>query len=198
LTLALPYLQSRGISDVAAKEYQLGYVLDPPAEHEQYKGRLSIPYVTPTGAVDMKFRCIAEHDCKDTRCVKYQGESGASSRMYGVLALEKDSRFIAVCEGELDTVAANTIAGIPAVGINGANKWKPHYQYLFEGYDEVIVLHDGDDGGRKLADTVTSALYNSRAVPLPDGEDVNSFLLEHGAKALRERAGLSEPGISLD
>lgn len=189
LTLAVPYLQNRGIDPDIADQWMLGVVLDPLPGHEEYKGRLSIPYLTPTGAVDMKFRCIADHSCKDTGCVKYLGESGQQTRLFGVKSLRVESPFICVCEGELDTLCASA-AGLPAVGISGANKWRSHWQYVFEGYSEVVVLADGDEAGKRMAENVVSHLYNARVVLLPTGEDVNSFLHKHGARSLRERAGL--------
>lgn len=202
LALAETYLRNRGIPIEAADAWKLGVVLDPLPGHEQYKGRLSIPYLTPAGVVDMKFRCIADHRCSDVDCTKYLGEMGHQSRLFGALSLQMDSTIMCICEGELDTLCAVQLAGLPAVGINGVNKWKSHYKYLFEGYREVVVFVDGDprtspdkpSPGERFGEFVVSKLYNARAVPMPQGEDVNSFLQRHGARALRTRAGLDMDG----
>lgn len=138
----------------------------------------------------MKFRCLQDHDCKEFGHEKYDAEGGYSTRMYGVLSFGIDSPFIAVCEGELDALVATECAGIPAVALPGVNAWKPHYQYMFEGYSDVIALVDGDDAGRKLGDKVTNALDNARMVVMPNGLDVNSFVQQHSAQALRQRAGI--------
>lgn len=186
--LAVTYLAARGISEQVANQWQLGYVYEPLSGHEQYRGRLAIPYVTPTGVVNIKFRCITHVKCSDHDCKKYLEESGAQARIFGVQSITKsDSDTLYVCEGELDALAATTLAGLPAVGISGASKWRPHWQYVFEGFQDVVVLCDGDDSGRAFGDSVCSRIYNARSVVLPEGEDVNSFIVAYGAQALRDR-----------
>lgn len=194
---ALSYLQSRGIDYVTATEWRLGYVAEPAPGHERMQGMLAIPYVSPAGVIGMKFRCIQQHDCKAHGHVKYDSEKGVGSYLFGVLNLQTDSPFVCICEGELDTIAATALASLPAVGISGATKWKAHWQYVFEGYDEVVVFLDGDAGkdgkppaSDKFESTILGALSNARSVRLPLGEDVNSFLVAHDAKELWEKAGL--------
>lgn len=198
--LAADYLQSRGIPIEVARQWRLGVVLDPLPGHEEYKGRLSIPFLTPSGTVHMKFRCIADHKCSAAGCVKYLGES-VQSRPFGVLSLQMDSAKIVVVEGELDTICAVSLAGVPALGLDGANKWKAHYKYMFEGYSEVVVVKDGDvrspddpkkpTSAERFADTVVGALYDrgARAVSMPPGEDTNSFIRQYGVEAWLDRIG---------
>lgn len=125
---------------------------------------------------------------------KYLGETESSARLFGVRNLSVDTDVLAICEGELDTIICSGVAGVPAVGISGVNKWRPWWAHCFEGYAEVVVLQDGDENGagEKLSKTVTSALYHTttRIVPMPRGMDVNSFVLANGPGALRERIGL--------
>jgi hypothetical protein len=189
LDLALPYLISRGIPDQVAKEYKLGYVFDPLPGHEDMKGRLAIPYLTLSGTIDMKFRCIKCASCDGHP--KYMSEAGSQARLFGVLSLQQDSPYLCVCEGELDALCATGIAGLPAVGISGATKWRRHWQYVCEGYQEIIVLRDGDNAGKKFADHLCNTLYNSRQVSMGEGHDVNSFLAAYGPSALREKAGVA-------
>ena len=47
---------------------------------------------------------------------------GATTHIFNIGALSADSDFLAICEGELDTVVA-TQAGLNAVGLPGANNW---------------------------------------------------------------------------
>lgn len=161
--------------------------------HEQFQGRLCIPYLTPSGVVNLKFRCIADHDCKSLDGhKKYLEESGAQARLFGVWNLRSDSPVICLCEGELDTIACTSLAGLPAVGISGVEKWKPHWRHVFEGYDEVLILADGDEAGRRMGESVVSRLYNSRIVTMPVGHDVNSLIVEQGVDALIERLGFDD------
>lgn len=204
--LARTYLLERGLTDEVIDRWQLGYVLDPLPGHERFKGYLSIPYLSKaphaaaelsaagdrasarsTGTLGMKFRCLQEHDCGEAgKHAKYDSEKGAGTFLFGSLQFWVDSRFICVTEGELDAIAAD-VADLPAVGVSGASKWLPHWQYCFEGYEEVIVLADGDKAGEKLASNVSQSIYHSRVVQFPDGEDVSSFLVKYGPEALRTK-----------
>lgn len=186
------YLKGRGISLEVAEHFELGVVCDPQPGHEKVDGWLAIPYVTPTGVVDIKFRCMEDHDHREHGHPKYIGETGSRSRLFGVTLFQVDSPVICICEGELDVIAAYGLADIPAVGVSGTTKWAAHWPFCFEGYDEVIVLKDGDQAGDRLANSVTHSVYNSRVVPMPDGHDVNSFIFEHGAQALRDLVGISD------
>jgi hypothetical protein len=184
-------LTARGIDKTVATKARLGYVSIPEPGHERFQNRLAIPYLTPTGPVDIKYRCVEDHDCEQHGHHKYDKEPGYSSRLYGVHQFRVDSDAIAICEGELDALVAAEHAGIPAVGIPGLG-WKPHYQYLFEGYADVIVVADPDQAGRSLVEKISKDLYNVRSVELPEGTDVNSFFVAHGAEALRDRLGLGD------
>lgn len=182
--IALPYLEARGIGADTARKWQLGYVLDPLTGHDRFKNYLSIPYLTRAGTVALKFRCIrCEGGCEGHP--KYDSEAGAGTYLFGAQQFWVDSPFICVTEGEMDAIAAD-VAGLPAVGISGATKWLSHWQYCFEGYEEVIVLADGDKAGEKLASNVGGSVYAARTVQFPEGEDVNSTLVKRGPQALRE------------
>jgi len=54
--LAQSYLQGRGISPEVASLFLLGSVVDPSVGHEHAVGMLSIPYITPSGVIGIKFR----------------------------------------------------------------------------------------------------------------------------------------------
>ncbi|MGH7867572.1 MAG: toprim domain-containing protein [Candidatus Dormibacteraceae bacterium] len=180
------YLASRGFDSDVAEQWQLGVAVEPLAGHEPLRGRLIIPYRTPNGPVGLVGRCIKNHDCKATGCPKYLAEPGERRRLYNVHALHSDSRSIVLTEGELDALASDAIAGIAAVGVPGIKNWQPHFAYLFDGHDEVILAADGDEAGSKLVKTVKDALSNVRVVTMPRGEDVNSYIATHGAEAFRE------------
>lgn len=187
---AIRYLANRGVDESVARKYRLGYISIPIAGHEQFRGRIAIPYLTPAGVVHMKFRCIQNHACKEHGHEKYDSETGTSTRMFGVCQLGTDSQTVGICEGEFDSMVATECAGVPSISIPGANGWKSHYQYMFEGYSEVLIFRDADDAGKRLAEKIASELYNVRVVTFPQGEDVSSYYVKHGAAALRERAGL--------
>jgi DNA primase len=141
--------------------------------------------MTGAGCVNMNFRCIAPHKCKDVGHGKYQHWQGLSSNLYNVQALDSAGTAIAVAEGELDALSS-TLAGIPCVGVPGATKWEDHWNLVFEDFTRVYVWQEGDEAGKKFADRVVQEV-NAIRVELPSGEDVNSIWAASGADALRAR-----------
>lgn len=180
-----PYLMARGLSKEAALTHRLGYVHEPVIGHEQYAGRLAIPYITPTGVVDIRFRAVRDDDSP-----KYLSRSGAESTLYNVPAFESNEDYIAICEGEMDTIVAHSLAGIPAVGLAGANAWKNWYARAFMDYRKVFVLCDGDQPGRDLGKKIAQQIDVAIVVTMPDGLDVNDLYLSEGADGLRKRIGV--------
>lgn len=178
----LSYLESRGLVPDVVRGYRLGLVSDPDPLHEDFRGRLSIPYLTPTGIVTMRFRCLEPHDCRENKCPKYLQPDSEPTHIYNVQALHDADTVIGVCEGEIDAITA-TIAGLPSVGIPGAQNWKSFWYRLFDDFAQVIILGDGDKAGRSFASKLAHSIPGGEAKVLPDGEDVNSLVAEHGAEA---------------
>ena len=179
--LAEDYLKSRGIPVEIARLARLGVVAEPEVGHEQYQGRLAIPYVTKTGVVDIRFRSL-----NPAVEPKYMGLTGAETKMYNVTDVERAGDFIGVCEGELDTLTMSACVGIPCVGVPGANSWKKHYTRLLADFERVFVFADGDQPGKEFASSLARELPVT-VVQFPDGEDVNSFYISNGAEAIRAK-----------
>ncbi len=175
------YLASRGITLADAHTAHLGLVVEPLPGHEQFVGRLAIPYITPTGVVDIRFRSINGEE------PKYMGMSGSETRLYNVAAIGQATDFIAVCEGEIDAITLTQKCGIPAIGVPGANSWKRHYSKLLQDFERIYVFADGDqpgsDFGKKLAREVQGVIV----INMPDGEDVNSIFNKQGTEFFREK-----------
>jgi DNA primase len=179
--LASDYLESRGISQEVARLASLGVVSEPETGHEQYAGRLAIPYITKTGVVDLRFRSL-----NPAVEPKYMGMTGAETRMYNVLDVEQAGDFIGVCEGELDTITLSYCVGIPCIGVPGANSWKRHYTRLLADFERVFVFADGDQPGTEFAKGLARELPVT-IVQLPEGEDVNSMFVQSGAGWFHEK-----------
>ena len=179
--LAEDYLRSRGIPLEVARLASLGVVEEPEVGHEQYAGRLSIPYVTKSGVVDLRFRSL-----NPAVEPKYMGLTGAETKMYNVLDIEKANDFIGVCEGELDTITMSSCVGIPCIGVPGANSWKKHYTRLLADFERVFVFADGDQPGTEFARSLARELPVT-IVQLPEGHDVNSMYVQDGAEYFHKR-----------
>jgi DNA primase len=180
------YLRSRGIPLEVARLASLGVVAEPETGHEAFKGRLSIPYITKTGVVDLRFRSL-----NPAVEPKYMGMTGAETKMYNVLDVERASDFIGVCEGELDTLTLSACVGIPCVGVPGANSWKKHYTRLLADFERVFVFADGDQPGTEFARSLARELPVT-IIQLPDGHDVNSMFVQEGVDYFNQKMGVNE------
>ena len=129
------YLASRGITREAARLARLGVVGEPEIGHEAFQGRLSIPYITKTGVVDLRFRSL-----NPAVEPKYMGMTGAETKMYNVLDIDRAGDWIGICEGELDTITLSACVGIPCIGVPGANSWKKHYTRLLADFERVFIF----------------------------------------------------------
>jgi DNA primase len=182
--LAEDYLKSRGITVEVARLARLGVVAEPEVGHEAFVGRLAIPYITKTGTVDLRFRSL-----NPAVEPKYMGMTGAETKMYNVLDIERAGDWIGVCEGELDTLTLSKCIGIPCVGVPGANSWKKHYTRLLADFERVFVFADGDQPGKEFATGLARELPVT-IVSMGEGEDVNSAYVKHGADYVREKMGM--------
>ena len=184
ISLAHDYLASRGIPLEVARLARLGVVAEPEVGHEQYQGRISIPYVTKTGVVDLRFRSL-----NPAVEPKYMGLTGAETKMYNVLDIDKAGDFIGVCEGELDTITLSHCVGIPCIGVPGANSWKKHYTRLLADFERVFIFADGDQPGTEFARSLARELPVT-IVQLPEGQDVNSMYVQEGSDYFHQKMDL--------
>ena len=181
IELAEQYLLSRQLSVEEARVFHLGVVEDPLPGHEAYIGRLAIPYITPSGVVDIRFRGINNED------PKYMGLVGAKTTMFNTQACFVADKYICVTEGEFDCIMMSVKTLHPTIGIPGANNWKPHYAKILDDFDTVIVLADGDAAGLEFGKKISRELGNVNIVSMPEGEDVNSMMIKKGSGWIDER-----------
>lgn len=198
---------TRGLDHETILKFKLGAVLDASVSHEQASQMISIPYLTPAGTVQIRFRKAPWESGR----AKYWQTPGSLVRMFNTnMLLEGTGRIAYVCEGEFDTMAA-TQAGLPAIGISGVNGWRDHFYAMLAGFDRIAFLADSDGEGDKLkerpedwpedkefdprgvgikfAETHANAMEGGVVIQMPAGHDVNSYLVEAGADALLSHAG---------
>jgi DNA primase len=181
LSLAEEYLLQRGLTLKDGNRYLLGVVTDPLPGHELYKDRLVIPYITRTGIVDIRFRSM------DNTEPKYLGLPGASTHLFNVSALFRANDWIAVCEGEIDTITLDTKVGFPTIGVPGANNWKKHYYKLLADFEKIFIFADGDQAGQDFARQLAKELGTVTIISMPEGEDVNSIYVSKGADYFKSK-----------
>lgn len=178
----LEYLtEERQLSRGAVDYFRLGYTGATPRLGDPAH-RISIPYLSWSGATQIRFRSLDP----DPGVYKYLGSKGHGTRLYNTIALRSSSTRVYVTEGEIDCITA-WMAGLPCVGVPGAESWKKSYWRLFR-YREVIVLADAGTAGEKLAEAIRADVDNVKVVGMPD-DDVNAFWCEHGREELRRFVG---------
>jgi len=165
-----------------------------------YTGWLTIPYITPTGVIAIKVRRI--EDNTERSVPKYVQLEGEGAHLYNVRDLQKPSPFIVICEGEVDAMTMSHHVGVPCVAIpgvsnardsdSGRTKWSDAsvMRRIFEDYNEVLIVMDGDEPGQKAADHLHKAVRRGRIVTLPIGRDVNEMVQESGPDAMRKLLGV--------
>lgn len=186
--LAENYLNSRGLSLADAKRHQLGVVASPVVGHEMYEGRLSIPYLTPSGMVDLRFRAINHEE------PKYLSLPNSTTRLYNVKAFFEATNWICVCEGEIDTITLAKL-GYPTVGIPGVKNIKPHHYRILADFERVYVFADGDSAGREFAKDLARKLAGVIQIQIPENEDVNSLFVKNGSQWFEERIENNEINV---
>lgn len=180
---ALKYLhEERGLVDSTIKHFKLGLVHDPLPVDRKYAGAISIPYITPGGVYDVRFR---RGPGQPEATPKYMQAPGTKTTIYNVNEIEDVNKYLIIGEGEFTAIMAWQI-GLPAVAIPGVTAFKPYYRHLFEGFSRVYICGDGDEAGEKFNNELSALLYNATPISLPDGEDVDSFCRKHGAARTRE------------
>lgn len=178
----LPSLTARGLdAEAVADRFRLGYVAPNEEDPRRYWHRMAIPYLTPTGIVQIRYRCLIDHHGKGQDaggCPKFLGDPGAEITLYNAHATLDAGPILFLAEGEPDVWAIETLTGYPAVGIPGAQSWDkyPHWARCFVNFERLILPADGDAAGSDLATRVAKTLPEVTVVQLPDGEDATSVL----------------------
>lgn len=186
------YLLGRGISSESITRFRLGFVDG--GNGGLTTGRLAIPYLTPAGAFQIKYRCILDHNCKDHGHPKYYYPAGDSLHLFNAQTLRAADDIVVVVEGELDAIVVEQL-GFPAVAYPGAESWKvnQHWRWCFDSVDEIVVVADGDEpkegsskgAGQIAAEQVAKSLRQAvdadvTVVTLPVPHDTNSYVIEYG------------------
>lgn len=179
-TNLLAYLTGRGLGAVVLDRFRLGYVEAAPDNPRQYWGRMAIPYLTPSGIVQLRYKCLSPHHVKGADpggCSKVLVDAGSELTLYNPGVLLDAGGPVFLCEGEPDVWAVSTLLGYPAVGAPGSQAWRkyPYWARCFVGH-HLILPADGDRAGREFAETVKRDLPETNVVQLPDGDDALSVL----------------------
>jgi DNA primase len=111
--------------------------------------------------------------------------AGEEYPLYNVEALFEDTLDIHIAEGEIDAITLHYECGLPAVGWPGATTWKPEHRDVLDDFRRIYVFCDGDSAGSGMGRKIQKELgLKVELITMPEGEDVNSYYVKHGAEAI--------------
>ena len=164
------YFREHAIDPRIALKYRLGFVGKPLPGDERFVNMISIPYLTPSGVMSLKFRAWAPGG------FKYAKHTGDGNRIYNSGIYFDAGEILGIAEGEMDAIAATEHLGVPCIGVPGVEAWKDHWKSIPKDFTTVFIFGDGDEAGRKYALEMADMVgWRGRIVQCPEGEDVSSM-----------------------
>lgn len=152
-------------------KYQLGYVGSPLPGDEHLRGSISIPYLSPSGVVSMKFRVLNDGGAK------YIKHKGHKNRLFNTGAYFSAGEVLGISEGELDAISATEFLNVPTIGVPGVEGWKESWRYTLRDFSIIYLFADGDLPGRGFAAEMAERIgWRARVIPCAEGEDVSSMV----------------------
>jgi len=104
--------------------------------------------------------------------------------LFGQSEFTKGGKYITVCEGEIDTMAAYQMMGSkwPVVGVKSSSDayklCKREFEWL-DTYENIIITFDNDDAGKKAATAVASLFPKKAKIVKLKRNDVGEYLENH-------------------
>ncbi len=109
----------------------------------------------------------------------------------------RKKKFVILVEGYLDLIALYQF-GISNTAASLGTAFTPEQSKLLSRFaKKVVINYDGDNAGKKAARRAVEELltqdFDVKVLLLPDGNDPDDFLREHGADSYNEARGKSQP-----
>jgi hypothetical protein len=145
----------------------------------QRQPAVRIPYRGTDGSeVAVRYRTALEKtEGTDDR---FKWRTGSKAQLYGLWRLDgvRKAGYVVLVEGESDTQTL-WYHGIEALGIPGANNWKPEFAEHLEGVERVYVVIESDQGGETLREKLSASSLRERlhVVDLGEHKDASGLYL---------------------
>ena len=120
---------------------------------------------------------------------RFKWRTGSKTSLYGLWRLQSIRKvgWVVLVEGESD---AQTLwyHGMPALGIPGADTWKPAWAEHLEGIEKVFAIIESDQGGETLREKLGACDIRDRLylVDLGEHKDANGLYLS-GREIFKDR-----------
>jgi twinkle protein len=189
-----PVFENKGLNDKAEEFFKQRCInLEIVARNQITieRGALAFPYIYEGEVVMVKYRGPNK---------KFWTTKNPMKVFYNANKISKDTKTIAVCEGEIDCLALEGVGvtsvsvpnGAPAVNATSFADLDESFRNsgaIFDNIEKIVLATDGDAPGRKLEEELARRFGKERCwrVVWPDGcKDANAVLMEHGEDMLIE------------
>lgn len=180
---AIQYLESRGISEAVAKEYEITVQTDRP-------NILVFPFYDEKGILQfVKYRKTDYDKEKDRN--KEWCEANCKPILFGMKQCKNFKRLV-IAEGQMDSLSVATAGIDNATSVpNGAKgfTWVPYCWNWINRFEEIVVFGDFEKGHITLLDELSRRLKitvkHVREEDYKDCKDANEILKKYGKEQVR-------------
>ena len=181
---AIQYLESRGISEEVAKEYEITVQTDKP-------NILVFPFYDEKGILQfVKYRKTDYDKEKDKN--KEWCEANCKPILFGMKQC-KDFTRLTITEGQVDSLSVATAGISNAVSVPTGAKgftWVPYCWNWINQFEEIVVFGDFEKGHITLLDELSRRLKitvkHVRGEDYKDCKDANEILKKYGKEQVRD------------
>lgn len=160
--------------------------------YDRFRNSVMFTFRTPAGKIiGFSGRCLDDSGPKymnSPESVVFKKGSNFFGLNLASREISKKGRVI-VSEGNFDLVMLHKHGFPESLAVLGSGFTEKHASMLSRFSDNVYLLFDGDDGGRKITWRALELFLPSKVHPkvaiLPEGEDPDSFLETNGGEALQ-------------
>lgn len=180
---AIQYLESRGISEEVAKEYEITVQTDKP-------NILVFPFYDEKGNLQfIKYRKTDYDKEKDKN--KEWCEANCKPILFGMKQCKDFSRLV-ITEGQIDSLSVATAGIFNAVSVPTGAKgftWIPYCWNWINQFEEIVVFGDFEKGHITLLDELSRRLKitvkHVREEDYKDCKDANEILKKYGKEQVK-------------
>ena len=163
------YLRYRGLDDVDAARWALGYVRDPRSIMRQFSvselealGFITIPFFTDSTFSRVNYVMVRTISRGKVRNKEWRPK-GVASPLWNEWMLRESLPAVYVTEGLIDAMALSKFTGKPTMALGGVANAKRFAQVLYHTPPEkrpakVVVCMDCDEEGRKASERMCGDL----------------------------------------
>lgn len=189
---AITYLNSRGISEKVAAEYEITVRNDREdvIVFPFFDDKRILQYIKYRDSAYFKGKTYTDKNGNEHKAPKEWGEANCKPILFGMKQCKDFSRLI-ICEGQMDSLSVAEAGIQNAVSVpNGANgfTWLPYCWNWINRFEEIIIFGDFENGKITLLDELSKRLKTTIKHVAEDDykgcKDANDILQNYGKEQI--------------